>query len=339
VNQRRLDWIAAAITRAQQEEMQMNIKVGRQAIAEATEKLKNWGRWGKDDQIGTLNHVRPDDILKAARLIRTGKVFALGIPLDSNGPQTGLFGGRFNPIHQMLATGTDAIAGRQDWNKIRYADDTLNLCVQGATHWDALGHIFYEDKAYNGYDARLIDAKGLNVLGIEHSKSKMVGRGVLLDIARFRGADWLNDGEGISNDELDSCAKKQNVEIRRGDFVIIRTGQLERCLKEKKWGGYAGGDAPGVKFENCYWCQDKEVAAICSDTWGVEVRPNETTEANQPWHWVVIPAMGLCMGEIFYLKELAADCAADGIYEFFFCGPPLIITGGTGSPINPQAIK
>ena len=92
----------------------MEIKVGRQAIAEATEKLKNWGRWGKDDQIGTLNHVRPEDVVRAASLIRTGKVFALGIPLDGNGPQTGLFGGRFNPIHQMLATGTDAIAGQQD---------------------------------------------------------------------------------------------------------------------------------------------------------------------------------------------------------------------------------
>ena len=106
-----------------------------------------------------------------------------------------------------------------------------------------------------------------------------------------------------------------------------------------EWGGYAGGDAPGVKFENCYWCQDKQIAAICTDTWGVEVRPNETRDANQPWHWVVIPAMGLCMGEIFYLKDLAADCDEDGVYEFFFCGPPLIITGGTGSPINPQAIK
>src|SRR5438132_8525419 len=141
----------------------MDIKVGRAAIAEATDKLKNWGRWGKDDQIGTLNHVRPEDIVKAAGLIRTGKSFALGIPLDRDGPQTGLFGGRFNPIHQMLATGTDAIAGQQDWNKIRYADDTLMLCVQGATHWDALGHIFYEDKAYNGYDAKLIDSKGLSV--------------------------------------------------------------------------------------------------------------------------------------------------------------------------------
>src|SRR6202012_5018122 len=110
------------------------------------------------------------------------------------------------------------------------------------------------------------------------------------------------------------------------DFVILRTGQMERCLSEKAWGGYAGGDAPGVKFENCYWCQDKQIAAICSDTWGVEVRPNETTEVNQPWHWVVIPALGLTMGEMFFVKELAEDCDADG-------------TGGTGSPINPQAIK
>ena len=239
----------------------------------------------------------------------------------------------------MLATGTDAVAGQQDWNKIRYADDTLNLCVQGATHWDALGHVFYEDKAYNGHDAKLIDSRGLSVLGIEHSRSKMTGRGVLLDIARFRGVPWLKDGEGISNDELNKCARAQNVEIRKGDFVHVRTGQMERCLKEGEWGGYAGGDAPGVMFENCYWSQEKQIAALCMDTWGCEVRPNETTEANQPWHWVVIPAMGLCMGEIFYLKELAEDCEQDGIYEFFFCGPPLIITGGTGSPINPQAMK
>ena len=320
----------------------MNIKVGREAVAEASKKLSNWGRWGKDDQIGTLNHVKPEHIVAAAKLIKTGKVFAMGLPLDKNGPQNGLFGGRFNPIHQMLATGTDAIAGRQDWNNLRYADDTLILCVQGATHWDALGHIFYEDKTYNGHDAKLIDARGLGVLGIEHSKDKYVGRGVLLDIPRFRGVEWLKDGEGISNDELDKCAKAQNVEIRAGDFVIVRTGQMERCLKEKNWGGYAGGDAPGVMFENCYWRQDKQIAAICTDTWGVEVRPNECkgpNEPNQPWHWVVIPAMGLCMGEMFYLKELAEDCAKDKVYEFFFCGPSLIITGGTGSPLNPQAIK
>ncbi len=267
-------------------------------------------------------------------------MFALGIPLDRNGPQTGLFGGRFNPIHQMLATGTDAIAGRQDWNKIRYADDTLNLCVQGATHWDALGHIFYEDKAYNGYDAKLIDAKRA-----ERARHRAFQEqdGRPRRAARHRALPRRRLAQGRRRHfQRRTRRLRQEAEASRsarGDFVIVRTGQMERCLKEKKWGGYAGGDAPGVKFENCYWCQDKEIAAICTDTWGVEVRPNETTEANQPWHWVVIPAMGLCMGEIFYLKELAEDCDDDNVYEFFFCGPPLIITGGTGSPINPQAIK
>ncbi len=271
--------------------------------------------------------------------MRTGKVFALGIPLDNKGPQTGLFGGRFNPIHQMLATGTDAVAGRQDWNKIRYADDTMNLCVQGATHWDALGHIFYEDKAYNGHDAKLIDASGLTCSASSIPRARWSAAACCSTLRAFAASTGSRTATASPTRSSTDAPSAQNVEIRRGDFVIIRTGQMERCLSEKKWGGYAGGDAPGVKFENCYWCQSKQIAAICTDTWGVEVRPNETTEANQPWHWVVIPAMGLCMGEMFYLKELAEDCEADGIYEFFFCGPPLVITGGTGSPINPQAIK
>jgi kynurenine formamidase len=318
----------------------MNIDVGKAAIYEAAEKLSNWGRWGKEDQIGTLNHVTPEDVVAAAKLVRQGKVFGLGIPLDRNGPQSGLFGGRWNPIHTMLATGTDALAGRFDeTNKLRYSDDAINMPIQSATHWDSLGHIFLDDMMYNGHNAKYVDGGGVHKLGIEHTRDKMVGRGVLLDVARFKKVDSLDDGYGVSNDELDATAKAQNVEIRKGDFVIVRTGQMERCLKNGRWDGYAGGDAPGVKFENCYWCQDKQIAAICSDTWGVEVRPNETTEVQQPWHWVVIPAMGLTMGEMFYLKELAEDCADDKTYEFLFTGPPLVITGGTGSPINPLAIK
>lgn len=318
----------------------MDIKVGRQAIETASKELSNWGRWGPEDQIGTLNHVTPEDITAAAGLVRKGKAFGMGIPLDQDGPQSGLFGGRWNPIHTMLATGTDAIAGRFDeTNRIRYADDAINMPVQSATHWDSLGHVFYNDKMYNGYEAKQVDSGGVHVLGIEHTRDKMVGRGVLLDVARHRKVDWLQDGEAISNSELDAVAAAQGVTIRKGDFVIIRTGQMERCLSEGNWGGYAGGDAPGVRFENCYWCQEKEIAAISSDTWGVEVRPNETDEVNQPWHWVVIPAMGLTMGEMFFVAELAEDCANDGVYEFLFSGPPLVISGGTGSMINPMAIK
>lgn len=305
------------------------------------EELKRWGKWGPDDEFGATNFVNATDIVAAARLVRKGKVFALGLPLDQDGPQRGLFGNRWNPIHTMLATGTDAYSGKQDAlpNNLRYADDAINLPTQCATQWDALAHIFLEDKMWNGYDARLVDSFGAHKCGIERFVDRMVGRGVLLDVARNKGVDYLEDGYPITNDDLDTTAAAQGVTVAPGDFVIVRTGQMEDRLNNGDWGGYAGGDAPGLAFETCDWIADREIAAICSDTWGIEVRPNETREANQPFHWVTIPALGVTHGEIFYVKDLAADCADDGVYEFFFCAPPLNITKGTGSPINPQAIK
>ena len=318
----------------------MTKSLTRQDIEAAADTISNWGRWGDDDQIGTLNNIAPKDIIGAAGLIRRGKVFALGLSLKEP-IQSGLFGGRWNPIHTMLASGTDAAAGYQDepFPYLRYADDAINMPCQASTQWDALCHIFLGDKMYNGYDARLVDVRGAKKLGIEHVRDKMVGRGVLLDIARFKGVASLDDGYAITRADLDACSAAQGVEVRKADFVIVRTGHLERCLAAKHWSGYAGGGAPGMAFETCFWLREKDVAAICSDTWGCEVRPNETAEANQPWHWVVIPAIGISMGEIFYLKELAEDCAADKVYEFFFTAPPLHLPGGAGSPINPLAIK
>jgi len=313
---------------------------GIETIEKAAKDLSNWGRWGADDQIGTLNFVTPADIVAAGKLIKKGRVFALGLSLKEP-IQSGLFGGRWNPIHTMLATGTDAAAGNQDvpFPYLRYADDAINMPCQASTQWDALCHIFYGDKMYNGFDAGLVDARGAKKLGIENVRDKMAGRGVLLDIARWKGVDCLPDGYAITSDDLDGCAAAQGVSVGRADFVIVRTGHQERCLESKDWSGYAGGDAPGLAFETCYWIHEKQLAAICLDTWGCEVRPNETDVANQPWHWIVIPAMGLSMGEIFYVKDLAADCAEDHVYEFFFNAPPLHLPGGAGSPINPQAIK
>ncbi len=119
-----------------------NITVSKAAVDHAFKELSNWGRWGKDDQIGTLNNVTPEDIVAAGKLIKQGKVFALGIPLGPSGPQRGLFGKRWNPIHTMLATGTDAVAGRQEAGKLRYADDMVTMPLQCGTQWDGLGHIF-----------------------------------------------------------------------------------------------------------------------------------------------------------------------------------------------------
>ncbi len=317
----------------------LNRDVTLRTIDEMAKRLTNWGKWGPDDQIGTLYYITPSDIVHAAGLVRKGKPFSLGLDFNQHGPQRTGWGNRFNPIHVMLATGTDAVAGTQDRGKLRYADDMVSMPLQCGTQWDALGHIFYHDKMWNGYDARLVDSTGAKKNGIHKTRDRMTGRGVLLDIPRFLGGDYLEDGYGISTGELDACAKAQNVEIRRGDFVIVRTGQMEHRLAERNWGTYAAGDAPGLRFETCEWIYDQQIAAICSDTWGCEVRPNESTEAFQPWHWIVIPMIGISMGEIFYLKDLAEDCAQDKTYEFLFCAPPLAITGAVGSPINPMAIK
>lgn len=316
-------------------------RYSKQDVLEMAKRCSNWGRWGPDDELGVLNFIQPEDIVNAAKLVRRGRVFALGLALDEKGPQRGLFGGRWNPLHQMLATGTDAVAGVQDATVgLRYADDAINLPTQCATQWDALAHVFLEDKMWNGYPAILVDSRGASKCGIEHFSDRMVGRGVLLDVARAQGVARLADGYPITIADLEATAKKQKVEVRRGDFVIVRTGQMEDCLARGEWGGYAGGDAPGLAFETCEWIHNKEIAAICSDTWGIEVRPNESVpEVNQPFHWVTIPAIGIVHGEIMYLKDLADDCAQDGVYEFFFSAPPLNITHGTGSPINPQAMK
>lgn len=309
------------------------------AIEQMAKDTCNWGKWGPDDEIGTLNYVGPEQLKEAAKLVKKGKAISLGLDFNSHGPQTTGWGGRFNPIHTMLATGTDAVAGNQDVHGLRYADDMVSLPLQCGTQWDALGHIFYGDKMWNGYDAALVDSSGAKKNGIEKTRDKMIGRGVLLDMARFKGGDFLADGYGISNQDLDDCAKAQGVEIKQGDFVIVRTGMMEERLARGDWDSYAAGDAPGLRFETCKWIFEKKIAAICTDTWGCEVRPNEVVGVSQPWHWIVIPMIGITMGEIFNLKELADDCDQDKVYEFLFTAPPLPITGGVGSPINPIILK
>ena len=300
--------------------------------------------FGEDDEVGMLNLIDAESRTAILRRADPTKVYDLSVDHFIGMP--GWTGAGDQP-YQIWMTHTpqgeivgDSMKKGKDANAlVAYSGDGISMYTHCGTHIDTFNHFGYDGAIFNNFTAHdHLGSRAWRKCGAE-TQPPIFARGILLDIARFRGVDWLKDGEAIGNDELDACAKKEGVAIGRGDFVIVRTGQMERCLAEKKWGGYAGGDAPGVKFENCYWCQEKQVAAICMDTWGCEVRPNETTEANQPWHWVVIPAMGLCMGEIFYLKELADDCENDGVYEFFFCGPPLIITGGTGSPINPQAIK
>jgi kynurenine formamidase len=320
-----------------------NRKLTRKDVKEAARKYKNWGRWGKDDEIGTLNFTTADHIVAAAKLVRKGKVMSLALKYDNNGPQGAKSKypalGRFNPIHLMTRTGTDAYAGILDHRKIRGTDDIIIMPLQCGTQWDGLGHIMYEDYMWNGYDCRNVSSAGAAKGGIEKTAEKMVGRGVLLDVARAMGKKYLPDGFAITNEMLDYTEQKQGVKVGRGDYLLVHTGHVQRCLDSKSWDGYSGGDAPGFAFETVSWLHKKEIAGVATDTWGAEVRPNQTEDTNQPWHWITIPIMGLTVGEIFHLTELAKDCAADKRYEFLFVAPALPITGAVGSPVNPLAIK
>jgi kynurenine formamidase len=309
------------------------------------ERHSNWGRWGEDDEKGTLNLVTPDHILTAAGLIQRGVTISMALPYDEQGPQTGAFG-RFNPIHLMIRDGADVIAGSsvRDFyggvdRHFRGTDDLIIMPLQSGTQWDAMGHVVFEDKIYNGFGAEWVGSKGALKGSVKQAADGMVGRGVLLDVARALGVDWLEPGHAIDGEQLDRAAEMAGVEVGVGDFVFVRTGAMTMARANGTWGDYAGGAAPGLGLGSVDWIAERDIAALAADTWGLEVRPNETPDTFQPLHIVLINHMGLWLGEIFDLDPLAEDCAADGRYEFFFAGPPLPFTRAVGSPLNPMAIK
>jgi kynurenine formamidase len=310
-----------------------------ETVRELALRYRNWGRWGADDELGTLNHITPEKVVAAARLVRQGKVFSLAIPFDANGPQSG-FGGRSNPLHFMLQDGGDIASGAQDFVPgLRWCDDAVTMPLQCATQWDALAHIYFDGKMYNDRGPEVVNSSGAKANSIDKARDKIVSRGVLLDIPRHRDKDWLEPGEAIFPDDLDGAAERAGVAVEQGDIILIRTGQIAQVRAEGSWGTYAGGPAPGLSLTVAEWLATHEVAGYATDTWGTEVIPNETADVFQPLHCVAIVNMGMLVGEIFDLEALADDCAEDGVYEFMFVAPPLPITGAVGSPINPQAIK
>jgi kynurenine formamidase len=310
------------------------------AIAEAAKAYSNWGRWGENDVLGTLNFLDEAKRREGLALGRRGVSFSLSQRFDMDGPQKG-WRRRTNPIHTMLMTGTDAALDNQGSpHGIGGADDLITMPLQCSTQWDGLGHVFDHGRAWNGRLAReVVTSEGDLVTGIEHMAAHVAGRGVLLDVGGVIGRDGeLPDGFAITEEHLTATAEAHGVAVGRGDIVLVRTGQLARVRREG-WGEYAGGDAPGLSFTSAGWLHRSEIAAIATDTWGFEVRPNEFDNAFQPLHQVVIPNMGLLIGEMWDLDALAADCAADGVYEFWLTAAPLPITGAVGSPVNPIAVK
>jgi kynurenine formamidase len=312
-------------------------------IAARAEAFRNWGRWGQDDVLGTLNFIDEAKRTEAAALVRSGEAISLAQAFDTNGPQKG-WRRRTNPVHTMTDTGTDAERGNQGFpHGIGGADDVIAMPLQCSTQWDGLGHIFDHGNAWNGRRAGdVVTSDGDLVTGIEHAASVIVSRGVLLDVGRHLSpaTGELADGHAITVADLEAtiAAQGESSRVGRGDIVLVRTGQYARTRRDG-WGDYAGGPAPGLSLTTAGWLHRTEIAAIATDTWGFEVRPNEfDAPAFQPLHQVVIPNMGLTIGEMWNLDALADACARGGRYDFLLSAAPLPITGAVGSPINPIAI-
>ncbi|SEK56042.1 Putative cyclase [Blastococcus sp. DSM 46786] len=317
------------------------------AIAAAAKRCSNWGRWGADDVLGTLNFLTEDKRVEGASLVRRGASFSLSQPFDTDGPQKG-WRRRTNPVHTMTDTGTDAERGVQGFpHGIGGADDVISMPLQCSTQWDGLGHIFDHGFAWNGRRAGdVVTSLGDSVTGIETVASLIAGRGVLLDVGRAIGTDGeLPDGFAITAEHLEATIAAQGGSSRvgRGDLLLVRTGRLTRARRDiaegRGWCDYAGGAAPGLSFTTADWLHGSEIAGIATDTWGFEVRPNEFDIAFQPLHQVAIPNIGLFIGEMWDLDALAADCAEDGRYDFWLTAAPLRVTGAVGAPVNPIAVK
>jgi kynurenine formamidase len=314
------------------------MKSGKDEVAALSSSLRRWGTWGSDDERGALNFISPAHIVAAARLIRRGQTFSLAIPIaHGEGPQRPNPLGRANPLHLMSATGLDDDPGANLGEGVGLTDDFLVLAVQGGTQWDALCHIYVDDTLYNGYPASDVDAKGAHRNGIDKVHDRFVGRGVLLDVARALGTEHLDPGYAITTEDLAATEERQGVEVGEGDFLLLRTGIMSTVGDFRDWSAFHRAQ-PGLAYSTAPWLSDRKVAAVAGDTSALEAS-GQLSDLLVPLHMLMLHDMGIHIGELWYLEELAADCADDGIYEFFLAAQALPIKGGTGSPVNPLAIK
>lgn len=317
-----------------------------QEIIDLGEKVKNWGRWGDDDEIGTINFITNEVVKEATKCVISGKRFSLAFPLQQKGGlQLGSMPGRVNPLRTMIQLNTPVIG---DPTLFCTSDDVVTMGLQAATHWDGLCHASWNGKIYGGRDASTITYDGASVCGIEKITS-LTSRGVLLDIASLYGLEELPGGHAISYQDCLNAEKKQGVEVRSGDILLLRTGMMAKA-KRGDVVGYGSGTQienspmpafPGVGLGAVEYFFDREIAAVATDTITFEVMPwdPKVVGAILPIHCINLVMMGLTQGQNWDLEELSTDCQNDGKWDFLLEASPQPFVGGIGSPVNPIAIK
>jgi kynurenine formamidase len=310
----------------------------------------SWGLWGTDDQLGALNMLTDERTAAAARLVRMGRVFPLGLPLEEP-PQLAW---RAKPVHRLLRVGHEARGsqpGGDDDTSGEFIDrdDMVDgLWLQGSTQWDSLAHVRHPVHGnYNGIpDASIHTDRGAR-LGIDGWAARgVVGRGVLLDVARHYAAGRAFDPESdheIPATDLQETAQAQGTVLETGDILLIRTGWTGRLMaagpaRQADMMDFTQQRSPGLKpgTEMAGYLWDSHVAAVAADNAALEVmRPG----TGFPLHQHLLPLLGIPIGEYWVLDQLAEDCARDRSYTFLLVSVPLNLRGAIGSPPQAVAIK
>lgn len=289
----------------------------------------NWGRWGAGDERGTANLITPETVRKAASLVKTGRVYQLGLPIGGSRPPRSP--NRPGVIHYMTLDGGDFAAQLRLPDDARVADDGIVMPTHFGTHIDALAHVWTGDSLYNGHPSISVKSSGAARCGIDKIPP-LVARGVLLDVAAALGYDVLPSGYVITPADLETVSERGGVAVEAGDVVLVRTGWLDA----------KGGSAteffdsqPGIGLEAAEWLASRDVVAVGADNSAVEAMSWAGKQYSPNLvHRRLIADWGIHLMELLELSELSAD----KVYEFLFVASPLRIRGGVGSPLNPVAI-
>ncbi|WP_432156384.1 cyclase family protein [Streptomyces sp. bgisy153] len=296
------------------------------------ERVNNWGRWGADDEIGTLNLITDEVVRAAAAEVRTGRRVALALPLREDGVQTGVIPGRVNPLHAMVQINQELFGP----GTVACSDDAVTMGLQAGTHWDALSHVSHSGRLYNGRPAELITAHaGAAFAGIDKPRH-IVSRGVLLDVARAHGVERLPGGHAVTPDDLAAAEELAGTRVRAGDIVLVRTGQVRVLLAGDRHA--YGYPSPGLSVRTPEWFHARDVAAVANDTLTFEIFPPEIEDLWLPVHALDLVEMGMMQGQNWNLEELSTACGESGRYAFLLSATPEPFAGGTGAPVAPVAV-
>jgi kynurenine formamidase len=300
-----------------------------QEFRELFDTVSNWGRWDDGGRRGALSHLTAVRIAAAARLVRSGMTVTLSRPLRTEGridvPEPA-------DHHMTMLTDVDIGSG-----SVRFAKDYIGVDYhnEGHSHIDAFSHVAFEGSFFDGKPAGSVTVEGAHIGAIDVLKDGLVGRAVLLDVPRVRGARWIEPGEHVFPEDLEAAEREQGVRAGPGDILLVRTGHARRLTELEPWDTREA--KAGLHPTAALFLAGRRIAALGSDG-NNDTAPSTTEGMGFPMHVLAINAMGVHLLDYLQFEDVLPHCEATGRWEFLFVAAPLRITGGTGSPLNPIAI-